>query len=255
MSRLHSSARFAVAAILAVGAAGGSHAAGGTEPANDVARSITISSGDLHVYGHHLTPPYELAIRDGVLAVNGVRIFPPLRPRQERDIEVAESTRQRHELRRRLFTLQAELERAGRTMAEITVQLSERLYAERALVDSVTGGSDNAFWIWWCGELLPEQFLVRRARGSAARRARAGEERDLLRHALERDCLVIIAPSRQFIVPPDPPERMAQILTEIERAREAAPDQELTPEQWSGRHLDADLARLFQRPLPLPTGE
>ena len=255
MSQLHSIARLALAAALAVGAAGDCYAAGGTEPATDVARSITISSGDLYVYGHHLTPPYELAIRDGVLAVNGVRIFPPLRPRQERDIEVAESTKQRHELRRRLFTLQAELERAGRTMAEITVQLSERLYAERALVDSVTGVSDDAFWIWWRGELQPEQFLLRRARDEAARRARAVEQRDFLRHALERDCLVIVAPSRQLIVPPDPPERIAQILAEIERAREAAEDHELTPEQWSARHLDADLARLFRRPLPLPTGE
>jgi len=255
MSRLNFIPRLALAAAFAVGAAGDLHGAGGMEPASDAARSITISSGELYVYGHLLTPPYELVIRDGVLGVNGIRVFPPLRPRQERDIEVAESTRQRHELRERLFALQAELERTGRSTAEITVQLSEELQAERALVDSITGVSDDDFWIWWRGELQPEQFLVRRGRDDAARQARAVAERDLLRHALERDCLVIVAPSRQLIVPPDPSERIAQVLAEIERAREAATDHELTPEQWSGRHLDADLARLFRRPLPLPTDE
>ena len=70
-----------------------------------------ISSGDLYVYGHRVAPPYELVVRDGVLAVNGVRIFPRLAPTASRDIDIAEDTRRRHELRERVFALQGELER------------------------------------------------------------------------------------------------------------------------------------------------
>ncbi len=250
MSHRHSHARLALATIVAAGVAGGPHASAGAESAS----AVTVSSGDLYAYGHHLPPPYMLVVRDGVLTVNGIRVFPPLRRPPVPDTDPLKIARQRHELTQRVFTLQAELERAGRATAEITPRLIEHLRAENALVDSVTGVRDDAFWVWWRGDPQPEQFLVRTSRSAPAPNAQAEEERDLLRHALERDCLVIIAPSRQLVFPPDPPERIKEVLAEIERARDAASD-ELTREHWFGRHLDHDLARLFQHPLTLPLEE
>jgi hypothetical protein len=231
-------------ALLATAAAG----------SDETGQAVVISSGKLYLYGHSIQAPFTLTIDEATVSVNGVQVYPRLHMRLISPSEVSENARRRHQVTHRLFALQAELERAGRSTDEITPRLTELLRVETALVDSVTGVSDDAFWVWWRGERQPEQFLLRAPRDSTEPQERVEEERDLLRHALERDCLVIIAPSRQLIFPPDPPERITEVLAEIDRAREAAAG-ELTPERWPGRHLDDDLARLFQDPLTLPLEE
>jgi hypothetical protein len=212
--------------------------------------AVVIPTGEVYCYGHAIEGPYRLAVENGTVTINGIRVYPALADELAPEVIVTETSVDRHALCRRVYAQQRELTKRGASLSEITHAMAAEFAADTALVSSVADIRDGSFWVWWNGENAPEEILVECLPESSPQTG-TSETFELLRGVLDRGCIVIIGSRVNLYIPPNDQKQLAAVREEISRARDAT-SADLDAGMWDGTILPLDAAKQFQSPLPLP---
>jgi len=181
-----------------------------------------ISAGAVILYGQWVEPPFQFAIRDDALLLNGVAIDPPIIPpwkAQPKDIAVSEADREISDLTLRIRARHRHLKGQGDGV-NVEGELLQHIAENEPTVDTAEwSGTDTLHIVMTTGEEFSMRF------SHAARRGDPAQVRDTILQkanqryaaALESGALLVIGYGPVLTVPsPDGAKTHRQIQEALE---------------------------------------
>jgi len=213
------------------------------------ARAMTFENVEVYVYGHALTPPIILSEDGTAVRLNGIQVFPDLSSAKSRG-KATSPLSPRDQFMVDVFNWQREMEATGLCPSQITPAMVERYRSTPALVDSITGITEDGFLVWWKGESAVQEIQVRcTTTVPMVASERITYEFEQLQETLAKGGILIIATKGGLKVPAND-TRQPIVRDEIRLAQTMAED-DITVASWTARIIPLSVARQFANPVPI----